>query len=73
MAVKQPQVQRIDRSDVAGIIQAIIDDGCCVIKNFTSEETINDVNSEARPYIDADKPWKVSHVQLPLRRHVYSY
>ncbi|KAJ5325958.1 Phytanoyl-CoA dioxygenase [Penicillium brevicompactum] len=58
MAVKQPQVQRIDRFDVAGIIQAIIDDGCCVIKNFTSEETINDVNSEARPYIDADKPWK---------------
>ena len=60
MAVKQPQVQRIDRANVADIIQAIIEDGCCVIKNFTSVETINNVNAEAQPYIDADKPWKVS-------------
>ncbi|KAL2699238.1 hypothetical protein AAEP93_009213 [Penicillium crustosum] len=59
MTVKQPQaVQRIDRANVADIIQAIIDDGCCVIKNFTSVETINNVNAEAQPYLDADKPWK---------------
>lgn len=67
MAVKQPQVQRIDRADVAGIIQAIINDGCCAIKNFTSVETINKINLEAQPYIEADKPWKVSHGQLPLK------
>ncbi|KAJ5602512.1 hypothetical protein N7537_005468 [Penicillium hordei] len=58
MTMKQPQVQRIDRANVADIIQAIIDNGCCVIKNFTSAETINNVNAEAQPYLDADKPWK---------------
>lgn len=68
MAVKQPQVQRIDRDNVTGIIQAIIDDGCCVIKNFTSVETINNVNAEAQPYLDADKPWKVCRFQTSMRK-----
>lgn len=58
MTVKQ--VQRIDRADVAAITQAIINDGCCVIKNFTTLETIEKVNADVRPYLDADKPWKVS-------------
>lgn len=71
MAVKQPQVQRIDRADVAGIVQAIINDGCCVIKNFTSVETINKINLEAQPYIEVDKPWKVSRVKLPLKMCVH--
>jgi hypothetical protein len=68
MAVKQIQVQRIDRDDVAGIIQAIIDDGCCVIKNFTTLEAINKVNAEAQPYLDADKPWKVCRIQMSVRK-----
>lgn len=73
MTVKQPQVQRIDRANVADIIQAIVDDGCCVIKNFTSVETINNVNSEAQPYLDADKPWKVSHIQTSMETVMYPY
>ncbi|KAJ5120420.1 Phytanoyl-CoA dioxygenase [Penicillium bovifimosum] len=58
MAVKEPIVQRIERTDVPAIIQAIIEDGCVIIKNFTDLETIEKVNAETKPYIDADKPWK---------------
>ncbi|KAJ5558723.1 Phytanoyl-CoA dioxygenase [Penicillium sp. DV-2018c] len=58
MAVKDPLVQRIDRNDVSAITQAIINDGCVIIKNFTDLETIAKVNTETKPYIDADKPWK---------------
>ncbi|RAH74733.1 phytanoyl-CoA dioxygenase family protein [Aspergillus aculeatinus CBS 121060] len=58
MAVKIPQVQRIDRSDVNAIIQAIIQDGCCVIKNFTDAATVQRANAEVQPYLEADKPWK---------------
>lgn len=54
-----PQLQRVDRSEPENIIQAIIDDGCCIIKNFTDKETVDAVNADARPYLDADKPWKV--------------
>lgn len=59
MAVKQSPVQRIDRADVEAIIQAIIKDGCCIIKDFTDAATIKQVNEEVQPYLDADKPWKV--------------
>ncbi|PYH84395.1 phytanoyl-CoA dioxygenase family protein [Aspergillus uvarum CBS 121591] len=58
MAVKIPKVQRIDRSEVNAIIQAIIQDGCCVIKNFTDAATVHKANAEVQPYLEADKPWK---------------
>lgn len=54
-----PQLQRVDRSEPTKIIQAIIDDGCCIINNFTDKETVDAVNADTRPYLDADKPWKV--------------
>ncbi|KAL4785925.1 hypothetical protein BJX76DRAFT_366545 [Aspergillus varians] len=58
MAIKIAEVQHIDRSDESAIIQAIIQDGCCIIKNFTDLKTIQKVNEETRPYVEADKPWK---------------
>lgn len=58
MAVK-PGVQRIDRSNEEAIIQAIIRDGCVIIKNFTDVETVKAANAEVKPYLDADKPWEV--------------
>ncbi|KAL4763862.1 phytanoyl-CoA dioxygenase family protein [Aspergillus foveolatus] len=58
MAIEVPQVQRIGRSDDLAIIQAIIRDGCCIIKNFTDVDTVKKVNEETRPYLEADKPWK---------------
>jgi hypothetical protein len=61
MAIEIAGVQRIDRSDELAIIGAIVQDGCCIIKNFTDVETVKTVNKEVRPYIEADKPWKVCH------------
>jgi hypothetical protein len=66
MAVKQ-RIQRVDRGDEAAIIKAIIQDGCCVIKNFTDVETVKKVNAEVQPYLDQDKPWKVGQRFHSLR------
>jgi hypothetical protein len=51
--------RRIDRCNVTEIIQAVFQDGCCIITNFTNPETVSRVNEETRPYLDADKPWEV--------------
>lgn len=59
MTVSLPHVQRINRSDKDAIINAIIKDGCCIIKNFTDTETLDIVNEDVRPYLESDKPWKV--------------
>ena len=74
MAVKQPLIQRINRGDKAAIIQAIVTDGCCIIMNSTDVETLKKVNAEVQPYLDADKPWKVSRptvtaADLGVRRY----
>lgn len=53
-----PPLQRIHRSEVDKIIQAIIDDGGVIIKNFATPEAVERVNEDTRPYLDADKPWK---------------
>lgn len=55
-------VERIDRSNVLGIIEAVAKNGCCIVKNFTDEATVAQVNRETRPYLDADVPWKVSPI-----------
>jgi hypothetical protein len=58
-SVETPKLQYIERSQVDKIIQAIVDDGGVVIKNFTTVEAVDQVNKDAKPYLDADKPWKV--------------
>jgi hypothetical protein len=58
-AAQGPSLQRIHRSEVDRIIQAIIDDGGAIIKNFATTEAVERVNADTRPYLDADKPWKV--------------
>ena len=60
MAVKASTVKHIERSKTQGIIDAIVSDGCCIIKGFTNPDTVAKVNEETRPYIEADKPWIVS-------------
>jgi hypothetical protein len=59
MAVTLPTIQRLERSDTEGVINAIIRDGCCVVKGFADADTISTVNREVQPYLEADKPWKV--------------
>jgi len=58
MIVQLPSIQRLERSDTPGIIDAIIKDGGCVVKGFADRETLETVNREVKPYLEADKPWK---------------
>lgn len=60
MALKKSSVKRLPRSDLEGIIRAIEEDGCCVIQDFTHPDTVEKVNKETQPFIEADKPWIVS-------------
>lgn len=74
MAINKPSVQRIDRSNVDGIINAIFNDGCCIVTSFTDAATVEQVNAETRPYLDADKPWKVSQTQsTPITESMTQY
>ena len=55
-----PTLQNIHRDNVDKIIQAIIDDGACIIKSFASVEAVERVNADTHPYLEADKAWKVN-------------
>lgn len=55
-----PSLQYIHRSETDKIIQAIVDDGGVIIKNFTTPEAVAKVNADTKPYLEADKPWKAS-------------
>ncbi|TVY28760.1 Dioxygenase [Lachnellula hyalina] len=57
-SIERPSLQRIDRAEVDKIIQAVIQDGGVIIKNFASREAVERVNADTRPYLDNDKPWK---------------
>jgi hypothetical protein len=70
MALKKPSVERLPRSDLEGIIRAIEQDGCCIIQNFTHPDTVEKVNNETQPFIEADKPWIVSFCAILLAEHL---
>lgn len=53
-----PSLKRIDVSDRDKIIESIKENGCAIIKNFTTKAIVDQVNEETRPYLDKDKPWK---------------
>lgn len=52
----------IERIDVGEPIQVFIDalkrDGLVVVKNFASDEDLDNSLKEVQPYLDADKPWE---------------
>lgn len=50
MTISLPRIQRINRADKEGIIDAIIMDGCYVIKHFTDQKTVDLLNQDAKPY-----------------------
>lgn len=58
-SIQVPEVQRIHRDHVDEIIQAIKDDGGCIVKNFASEEAVEQVNADTLPYLEADGAWEV--------------
>lgn len=55
-----PTLPEIDVSEPDKVIEAIRKTGCCVIKNSTTPDLVDQVNAETRPYLDDDKPWKVN-------------
>lgn len=55
-----PELQRVDFSDVRGIIEAIKRDGGVIAKNFATTEQVAQVNADVKPHLDADGAWKVS-------------
>jgi microsomal dipeptidase-like Zn-dependent dipeptidase len=65
-SIQAPTLQRIHRSETDKIIQAIVDDGGVIIKNFATTEAVERVNADTKPYFDADKPWKVDTSPFPL-------
>ena len=58
-SVERPSIQYIHRDEVDKIIQAIVEDGGVIIKNFASVEAVERVNADTLPYLEKDKPWKV--------------
>ncbi|KAG4439084.1 hypothetical protein IFR05_005426 [Cadophora sp. M221] len=57
-SVERPSVQHIHRDEVDKIIQAIVQDGGVIIKNFASVDAVERVNADTLPYLEKDKPWK---------------
>ncbi|KAK0114318.1 hypothetical protein ONS95_013812 [Cadophora gregata] len=57
-SVERPSIQYIHRDEVEKIIQAIVQDGGVIIKNFASVEAVERVNADTLPYLEKDKPWK---------------
>lgn len=66
-AIEKPTLQRVDFHDLEKDIVAITKDSGVILQNFTTPEIIHKVNAEVQPFLDADKPWKVS---LPSPRDV---
>lgn len=55
-----PSLRKIDASEQTKIIECLKENGCAIIKNFTVPVVVDQVNQETRPYLEKDKPWKVS-------------
>jgi hypothetical protein len=58
-SIESPTLQRIERTEPEKIIQAIIQDGGVIIKNFATRDAVERVNADTRPFLENDKPWKV--------------
>ena len=74
-----PVLAQVDASDFPAIVEALKKDGCVIIKNLTTPEIVGHINDETRPYLLADKPWKVNTsnylalIVLTQRRVRYSH
>lgn len=59
-AIEKPALQRVEFDDFDAVIAAIVKDGGVILKNFTTAEIVEQVNAEVAPWLEADKPWRVS-------------
>ena len=60
-SVERPSIQHIHRDEVDKIVQAIVQDGGVIIKNFASVEAVERVNADTLPYLEKDKPWQADN------------
>ncbi|KAL4990990.1 hypothetical protein BDW68DRAFT_174432 [Aspergillus falconensis] len=70
MANEVPRVQRIDRSDESAIIQAIIRDGCCIIKNFTDGDLFPPETRRCTNLVGRSKTVREKWIVDPLIRKI---
>ncbi|KAK4498375.1 hypothetical protein PRZ48_011033 [Zasmidium cellare] len=69
-----PQVQTFDSANVntADIVKALIADGGVLLRNFIPNKTmLSEIETDGRPYINADTPWKGDFFP-PETRRVYA-
>lgn len=59
LPAQEPSLQRIPKDRVDEIVQAIKDDGGCIIKGLTTVAAVDRVNADTKPWLEKDKPWKV--------------
>lgn len=67
-----PKVQYFDASTAScdDIVQALILAGGCVVRGMVSEENLQRIEQDTRPYIQADKPWTMDDFFPPETRRV---
>lgn len=59
-AIAPASLRRVDFTDLDKVISTIEQDGGVILTGFTTPEVVAQVNSEVEPYLNNDKPWKVS-------------
>ncbi|EED21074.1 phytanoyl-CoA dioxygenase family protein [Talaromyces stipitatus ATCC 10500] len=55
-------------SNAQAVINALIKDGGVIIRNLLSQEVLDQIEKDVRPYIEADKPWKGDFFPPETRR-----
>lgn len=55
-------------SNAEAVVKALIQDGGVVIRNAVSQDKLDQIESDTRPYIEADKPWKGDFFPPETRR-----
>lgn len=73
-ATTVPSLQRVPFTDTEGLIKAVERDGGVIATGFTTTEVLDKVAADVVPYLEADKPWKVScfiilHDEISLTIH----
>lgn len=71
-AIAPASLRRVDFNDLDKVISTIEQDGGVILTGFTTLEVVAQVNSEVEPYLNNDKPWKVSWYMPNCRNSLFS-
>lgn len=70
-AIAPASLRRVDFNDLDKVISTIEQDGGVILTGFTTLEVVAQVNSEVEPYLNNDKPWKVSWYMPNCRNSLF--